>query len=774
MSTAIVTTFDPAPLLLVRGEIDRSLKSARANLDRACADHADALAFQTVTADLHHVTGALVMVGLAAAVRLSEEAEKLVDSLKQNLPTDALSRAHVVKQAMNTMSVYLDNLVKGEPDHPMELAAAYLMLNKARGADNASPNDLFLPDLTAAATELNGTGTLAQDEIPVEAISRCRTIFQAGLLKLMRNRDLVGGASHMCDAILAIEALDASSLSRDFWFTAVAFFDAVVNDPVGARPFAVPLFGKIDQQIRRLMNGDHSVPERVFCDLLLVIGKSAARTKRIARVRQLYRLDDLLWFPDSKLQTAPDEALLPVVAALRQHINGMKNDLQSFAEGHASALTTLTSQASAIAKTGQQLPNREMVKLLHLLGAVGAHLGKTGSRPSTTQALEIATALLFAEASLNDYFRLTAEFDRQAARTCTRIKNVMTGVELADFNSSVASLADTKTLRAQTQLLVAQVGREVQANLVLIESALDSFFRDPSKKGGLVAIESLFGQVRGAFSIIEEDEAASLAKILAERVTQFASGTLMGEGNQADAVAEGVSGLGLYITRLQQGSQDAHAMLLPTLIRFGISVKPAPIPPLPGVEHSVAEATDVLATAARAHQDAPAAVPLSLHTPAVPEPIEAVRSTEPVDTVPTSRGESLALVATVVIDQTSRATDTVQKPDSQASGAQIETQLEQLPLGLETPQEAPVRSEETSSETASVTSEAANTTNGVARFANSTATLKADLEERDQRIRNLQAQMVALHREAREVAALRTEVKKLRALLANAEAKPQP
>lgn len=773
MSTVNVTPLDRAPLLLVRKEIDRSLKRARENLDAACADHADALAFQTVTADLHQVTGALVMVGLAAAARLSEEAEKLVDTLRHGMPTDALNRAHVVKQAMKSMSDYLDNLVQGEPDHPMELAAAYVMLNKARGANNASPNDLFLPDLTAAAAEMNGIGTLAQDEIPVEAISRCRTIFQTGLLKLMRNKDLVGGASHMCDAILAIEALDASSPSRDFWFTTVAFFDAVVNDPIGARPFIVPLFGKIDQQIRRLMDGDHSVPDKVFCDLLLVIGKSAARTKRTARIRQLYRLDDLLWFPDSKMQTATDEALVPVVAALRQHVNGMKNDLQSFAEGHASALITLTSQASAIARTGQQLPNREMVRLLHLLGAVGAHLGKTGSRPSKTQALEIATALLFAEASLNDYFRLTAEFDRQASRTCLRIKNVMTGVELPDFNSSVVSLADTKTLQAQTQLLVSQVGREVQANLVLIESALDSFFRDPSKKDGLVAIESLFGEVRGAFSIIEEDEAASLAKILAERVTQFASGTLMGEGNEADAVAEGVSGLGLYITGLQQGSQDAHEMLLPTLIRFGIAEKPAPILLVPGVDQSVAETTDVLDAAARQRDDLPVDVPLSLHTQAVTKSSEAAGSTEPIETVPTSRGESLALVVTAVNDQTTRATGTAQKPDSLISGAQIESQLEQLPVGLETPPEGPARSEEKLIATASVTSETTSTTTGIERSANPAAALKADLEERDQRIRNLQAQIVALHREAREAAGLRIEVKNLRALLAKAEAKPR-
>jgi len=169
----------------------------------------------------------------------------------------------------------------------------------------------------------------------------------------------------------------------------------------------------------------------------------------------------------------------------------------------------------------------------------------------------------------------------------------------------------------------------------------------------------------------------------------------------------------------------------------------------------------------------PVDVPLSLHTQAVTKSSEAAGSTEPIETVPTSRGESLALVVTAVNDQTTRATATAQKPDSLISGAQIESQLEQLPVGLETPPEGPARSEEKLIATASVTSETTSTTTGIERSANPAAALKADLEERDQRIRNLQAQIVALHREAREAAGLRIEVKNLRALLAKAEAKPR-
>ncbi|MEO8383934.1 MAG: hypothetical protein ABI583_01730 [Betaproteobacteria bacterium] len=701
--TANIPRHDPAPLLLVRGEIDRSLKRACKNLEAAPVENADVLTVQAAAADLHQVTGALLMVGLFAAAHLSGETEKVIDSINSGMPSEAIKKIQAIRQAKTSLSTYLDNLVDGKPDHPMELASAYVMLNKARGVDDASPNDLFLPDITAAASELNAAGISPRNEMTVEAIRRCRAIFQAGLLKLMRNKDLVGGASHMSDAIHAIEALDASSPSRDFWFTTIAFLDAVVNDPIGARPLAVPLFGKIDQQIRRLLEGDQIVPEKVFRELLLVIGKSAARTKRITRIRQLFRLDDLLWLPDGNAQSAQEEKLAPVVATLCQHINGMKNELQLFAEGHASALIALTSQAAMIARVGQQLPNREMVRLLHLLGAVGAHLGKTGSRPSATQALEIATALLFAESSLNDYFRLTSEFGRQASRTCLRIKNVMTGAELPDFNSSVDSLADTKTFQAQTHLLILQVGREVQDNLALIETALDGFFRDPSKKAGLVPIESLFGQIRGAFSIIEEEEAAGLAKVLAERVAQFASGAIMGEGGEADAVAEGVSGLGLYITGLQHGSPDAHAILLPTLIHFGILERPTLIP---AVEKAARSAID----------------------------------SAPAGSVNGTRIDAQRVSTTEV---------STPQPDARAPDDAISTAA--------TPSLLPDTNE----------------IGDLQGPANSIAELTVSLQERNQRIRILQTQMVALHREARDAVALRVEIRKLRSLLAKAEAKPR-
>lgn len=582
-------------------------------------------AIQSVADELHQVTGALLMVGLGAALRLNKETEKLVDTFTHSVPTDIANRVLIAKHATVTLSNYLDGLAAGGPDHPMALAASYVMLNKARGASDAAPIDLFLPDLSAAAPNQNDGDVLPEDDISKDAIARCREMFQAGLLKLLRNKDLAGGARHMRDAVLALEALHATSSSRDFWFTAVGFLDAVANDPFGAGSLAVQLFGKIDQRIKGLLEGDPSVPEKLFRDLLVVVGRSTARTDRIDKIRAIYRLDELLAHPDTHTKNKPDEKLIPIVDAIREQIKGMKRDFLLFATGSDSALPPLTKQAAVVATIGQQLPNREMARLLQLLGAVGWHLGKSGNRPSESQGLEIATALLFVESSLEDFFKLTPEFDQQASRISSRIQNVMTGVELPGFNGSVSSLSDAMTLQAESQLLVFQVCREVQANLALIETALDGFFRDAEKIAEVANVENLFKQVRGVFSMLEENEAAALAKILAERVAQFANGTVKGEGQDADAVAEGVSALGLYVQGLQQRAPDARAMLLPALVSFGLAKRPVPVRKLRNVPMKLAVA-EVKPEGAEASRDDDAVTSGEIPTAA----LDAVNRTKPV------------------------------------------------------------------------------------------------------------------------------------------------
>ncbi len=569
-------TFDIGPLSWVKTEIEHSLTEANVHLDTLAQNPADSKAVKYVATHLHQVTGALSMVSLGAASRFNEELEKLVATLED--PTvrgDAVNRIAIAKRASASLSGYLDNLMAGEPDRPMLLAQSYLLLNRARGANDAAESDLFSPDLSIAVPMPEDTVALPKADMVADAIRQRRGLYQAGLLKLLRDKDLVAGARDMRNAALAIEMLQVTSPTRSFWYTVSGFFDAVIVQPAETGSMAVQLFGKIDQQIKLLIDGVQKVPERLFRDLLLVIGKSTAHTERIARVRQLYRLDELLAVPDAARDSGADDHLKAELRVLRDHVQALKEHWLKFTSGNRPALEPFILQGEALSKAAQLLTNRDMQQLLQMLSAVGPHLRKTGLPLSETQGLEVATALLFAESSLENFFRLSGDFPAQVAGVIARVKGAMTGAALPDISAEANTLMDDISKRAQEHLLIFQVGQEVQVNLTTIESALDNYFRDPLKTGELTSLLPLFSQVQGAFAILELGEAAALNQILRDRVAQFASGAVKGEGDNAESVAEGISALGLYITALQQSTANPRDALLPALVRFGLAEKPA-------------------------------------------------------------------------------------------------------------------------------------------------------------------------------------------------------
>jgi len=570
------STFDIGPLSWVKAEIEHSLTEARSHLDRLATDPGDAKAAKYVATHLHQVTGALSMVGLGAATRFNEEIEKLVETLENDpdARSSAPQRIAATRKATIALSSYLDTLMSGETDRPMMLAPAYLQVNRARGAVDASESDLFSPDLSRSMPMPEDTVALPRSEMLSEAIKQRRGMYQTGLLKLLRDKDMVGGAREMRNATLAIEALQVTSPSRSFWYATGGFFDAVAANPAEAGAIAVQLFGKIDQQIKLLIEGVQKVPEKLFRDILLVIGKSKAQTERLRKIRELYRLDELLALPEFAGESQADDQVKSVVRGLREQVQAQKENWLKFAGGNRSTLETYVTQAETLFKTAQQQPNKDITQLIQVLGAVGAHLRKVQGPSSEVQSLEVATAFLFLESALENYFRLTAEFPVQSNNIVSRLKAAMTGAALPAVAGGANALMDDMTKRAQERMLMFQVGQEVQVNLTTIEGALDAFFRDAQKTAELATLPPLFSQVQGALTILELDEAAALNQLLRERVTLFASGALKGAGEDAEAVAEGVSALGLYITALQQGTTFPRDVLLPALIRFGLAQKP--------------------------------------------------------------------------------------------------------------------------------------------------------------------------------------------------------
>jgi chemosensory pili system protein ChpA (sensor histidine kinase/response regulator) len=574
MSARPATGIDLGPLGWVKTEIDHSLGQARENLDKILASPADRAPVKYILTHLHQATGALAMVGLGAATRFNEELERLVASIETCQAQDVAARVPVAKRAIGLLSAYLDALMAGEPDRPMSLLPAYLELNRGRGATDATEGDLFHPDLAAELPPLASPPAAMDDVVRAKALQHQRTQYQQGLLKVLRGADASEAFRQMQGAISAIESVESATANRPFWCAAAGFFDALALDGLGLDAASRPLLAKVDQQVKQLIEGSAKVPERLFRDLLLQVGRSRPVSARIADLKAAYRLDELLAVPSASLGEAPDEAISAVVRELRELTAQQKDTWLKYTSGNRAALEPFGKQALALADRAAHLPRRDLQQVFVKLADVAPMLKARAIPPSEAQALEVATALLFVESALENYFKLGGDFERQSRSVSDRLKAAMAGEAVPSMDTIEGGILDEMTRRAQEKLLVFQVGQEVQVNLQGIEQALDAFFRDPARREELKGLAAQFAQVQGALMIMELDAAAELNAAVAARAQQFAEGTLDGQGEAAEMVAEGLSALGLYVTAIQQGAARPTEILQPALVRFGLSPSP--------------------------------------------------------------------------------------------------------------------------------------------------------------------------------------------------------
>src|SRR5574340_998440 len=142
---------DIGPLTWVKGEIDQALERARENLAGVAGNSSDLSPLRFCQTHLHQVTGAIQMVGLEGAARVSDEIEALVLALEKQEVEPSAAHIQALTHAIAALSKYLTELLDGEADVPLKLYPAYKQLRDARGATDFSESDLFFPDLSARA-----------------------------------------------------------------------------------------------------------------------------------------------------------------------------------------------------------------------------------------------------------------------------------------------------------------------------------------------------------------------------------------------------------------------------------------------------------------------------------------------------------------------------------------------------------------------------------------------------------------------------------------------
>ncbi len=485
----------------------------------------------------------------------------------------------LVERALNGIRAYLDQLMAGNPNQPLRLYALYRDVVTARGG-RADPTDLYYPNLTFRPPKrhkLAGAPKAAESD---KYLREQRGRYQRGFLKWLKND--ASGAEEMRAAIDAIEAVQGPASQRAFWWVSLAFFDALAHKALPQDLDAKHLCNRIEQQIKRLLEGTPSVAERLMREVLYYVARAKPATARVREVQEAYHLDQTIPAAESDGDTVEEN---PALKSAREHLTHAKDAWNKFASGNPPSLLAFRDSASALKGEADRLGNADLTALAGEVAEVAAWLTSNRENMSEAVALEVATALLLFENALAGFAHLSSEFAQQAQLLRSRLEDCILGK--LRRSAPEIPLLDEMSRKAQERLLMNQVVSEMRANLRTIEQVLDAFFRDTAKRDELASLDKPVHQLLGALEMLGEQRARDSLAAAAEEIHRFSGAAHSASPQDFEHIAQTLSGLGFYIESLAHGKIDFDAAMQP--IAAARKEEADAAQPLATVEAQVAE-----------------------------------------------------------------------------------------------------------------------------------------------------------------------------------------
>src|SRR5713101_1115590 len=547
--------FDVGPLSWVKGEIDHAIQRAQEALRAFAANRADAAQLKSSQSHLHQAHGALSIVGLEGITRVSEELEGLLAGIEKEASLRKSEVFRLVERALNGIRAYLDQLMAGSPNQPLRLYALYRDVVTARGG-HADPTDLYYPNLTFRPPKRDKLAGALKTGESDKYLREQRGRYQRGFLKWLKND--ASGAEGMRAAIEAIEAAQGPASQRAFWWVSLAFFDALAHKALPQDLDAKQLCNRIEQQIKRLLEGTPSVAERLMREVLYYVARAKPATARVREVQEAYHLSQTIPSAASNGDTVEEK---PALKSAREHLTHAKDAWNKFASGNHPSLLAFRDSAAALTDDAEQLGNADLTALAGEVAGVAAWLTSNRGNMSEVVALEVATALLLLENAFAGVAHLSGEFAQQAQLLRSRLEDCVLGK--LRRSAPEIPLLDEMSRKAQERLLMNQVVSEMRANLRTIEQVLDAFFRDTTKRDELASLDKPVHQLLGALEMLGEQRARESLAAAAEEIHRFSGASHSASPQDFERIAQILSGLGFYIESLAHGKIDFETAMQP-------------------------------------------------------------------------------------------------------------------------------------------------------------------------------------------------------------------
>ncbi|WP_394777415.1 Hpt domain-containing protein [Undibacterium sp.] len=547
--------FDIGPLSWVMGEVREAITSAGKQLSDAIGQDSETQAtmLRHAKSYLHQAHGALQIVDIDGVSIVTETIEDLIDRLHAGQLELNGAHVEVISDAFHAVLSYLEDLLSGSPHQPVRLFPYYRSLLELRGADRIHPADLFFPALSVQ--EQIPELTVSQNILPVN-YAGLRQRFEKLLLPVLTSKDAAqqkAGALAMHDLIKEVEQGQTSPQAKAFWVVMRGFVEAVAQGSIDNTQYVKQIFGRINLQIRRLVDGVTNIPERLLRDALFFIAQVKQPSPFVAQIRKAYQLENQV--PLDYEQKNYGQVAANVLASAKEHLSHVKNLWGRIANGEAGLADKFAGKMKELADAGTGLGSAPLTKLLRELNGLARHAAHAPE--SNNIGLELATSLLFVENALDHIMRLPANFSERADEITARLLSIVSG----DVPETQAAWISEISKEAQQRQTMAVLVGEMQNSLRQAEKTLDEYFRDPVSKDSLKPIDGVLHQVGGALAILDQDDAMLAVEHTRNMIAQFpdVSGPEHIDANAAvyQNVAQNIGALSFFIETLQNQPEAA-------------------------------------------------------------------------------------------------------------------------------------------------------------------------------------------------------------------------
>ncbi|MFZ6674351.1 Hpt domain-containing protein [Undibacterium sp. Xuan67W] len=544
--------FDIGPLSWVMGEVREAITSAGKLLSDAVVQDDDSKSTMLLHAKsyLHQAHGALQIVDIDGVSIVTETIEDLIERLQSGQLEMNPAHIDVINDAFHAILRYLEDLLSGSAHQPVRLFPYYRALLELKGAERIHPADLFFPSLSVQ--EQIPELTIAHDVAAVNYTS-LRQRFEKLLLTVLTSKDnaqqlLAVKAMH--DLIGEIEHAQVTPQAKAFWLVMRGFAETVAQGAIENKQYVKQIFGRINLQIRRLVDGVSSIPERLLRDALFFIAQVDHPSAFVAQIRRAYQLDNQV--PIDYDQKNYGKIAANVLATAKEQVGSLKNLWGRIANGDASVSDRFAQKMKDLAENGANLNSAPLSKLLRELSGIARHAAHTPEKGKI--GIELATSLLFVENALDHISRLPDHFSERADEVTARLLSLVSGDEPPTQAAWMGEISREAQQRQTMSVLVA----EMQSSLRQVEKTLDEYFRDPASVEVLSPVDPILHQIGGALAILDQDDAMLAVEHARKVIANFyeVAGTEHAESAHQN-VAQNIGALTFFIEILQSQPDTA-------------------------------------------------------------------------------------------------------------------------------------------------------------------------------------------------------------------------